>query len=280
MPPVRIIQNQYLGINAHFHSLWQTDGGWNSFHLFYITLLTRLLLPSLRPLGYYADIAASLQRRRGAERKHRYKAIRIFSDRRFEVDLAWIELLTPENKPPTDNFEIYRYRRFEKMNSGAVFVELDYLHQTPATLNSLPDYAARPPGQPFKPHSHPYNIIVFQSRHDWITGHTLTYGFSVDEAIPTVEIPIGKDDSVSADFDTLYQGLFAENFYGNRIDYRQLPVNFSLYSDADKARIVSRMLAVLTAHQAGENLEGAPVPVKTVDLDEGLTRLKVFQDEG
>jgi len=33
MKAVRSIKNQYIGINAHLHSLWQSEGGWDEFHI-------------------------------------------------------------------------------------------------------------------------------------------------------------------------------------------------------------------------------------------------------
>ena len=59
-------------------------------------------------------------------------------------------------------------------------------------------------------------------------------------------------------------------FYGDRLDYSQLPLNFDRYREADQARIVSRMLAVIEAAQAGRDLEQPPQPVEPLPLDEAL----------
>lgn len=64
MQPIRSIKNQYLGINAHLHSYWQSMGGWNSFHGNHIADLLRLLRVKLLPMGYTAEIEPSLQIRR------------------------------------------------------------------------------------------------------------------------------------------------------------------------------------------------------------------------
>lgn len=61
---VRSIKNQYLGINAHLHSYWQTMGGWHSFHGNHIADLLRALRAQLLPMGYTAELEASLQVRR------------------------------------------------------------------------------------------------------------------------------------------------------------------------------------------------------------------------
>jgi hypothetical protein len=67
MTPVRAVKNQYQGINAHLHSYWQVEGGWDGFHANHIADLMRLMSAQLLPLGYTADIQQSLQIRRLGE---------------------------------------------------------------------------------------------------------------------------------------------------------------------------------------------------------------------
>ncbi|MBC8171128.1 MAG: DUF4058 family protein [Anaerolineae bacterium] len=62
--PVHVIKNQYRGINAHLHSIWQGMGGWSRFHTNHITDLLRVMRPLLLPLGYDAELEPSLQIRR------------------------------------------------------------------------------------------------------------------------------------------------------------------------------------------------------------------------
>jgi hypothetical protein len=64
MKPVRSVKNQYLGINAHLHSLWQAEGGWSDFHAAHITDLSKTLKAQLLPMGYTTEIEPSLQVRR------------------------------------------------------------------------------------------------------------------------------------------------------------------------------------------------------------------------
>ncbi|MDX1992357.1 MAG: DUF4058 family protein [bacterium] len=64
MAPVRSIRNQYRGINAHLHSLWQAEGGWNEFHMRYLADLVGMLRTVLIPRGYIAGLVPSLQIRR------------------------------------------------------------------------------------------------------------------------------------------------------------------------------------------------------------------------
>jgi hypothetical protein len=67
MATVRSSKNQYRGINAHLHSHWQHEGGWDSFHTNHIVDLMRLMRVQLMPLGYIAEIEQSLQIRRFGE---------------------------------------------------------------------------------------------------------------------------------------------------------------------------------------------------------------------
>lgn len=67
MAAVHTTKNQYRGINAHFHSYWQTEGGWDSFHSSHIIYLTSALKAKLLPMGYTAEVEQSLQIRRYVE---------------------------------------------------------------------------------------------------------------------------------------------------------------------------------------------------------------------
>ncbi len=61
MMAVRTRKNQYRGVNAHLHSLWQNEGGWNNFHNRHIGDLAGLLIHQLLPLGYVVTMEESLQ---------------------------------------------------------------------------------------------------------------------------------------------------------------------------------------------------------------------------
>lgn len=63
----RSTRNQYRGINAHLHSLWQAEGGWDEFHTSHIVYLANALKAQLLPMGYTASIQQSLQIRRYGE---------------------------------------------------------------------------------------------------------------------------------------------------------------------------------------------------------------------
>ena len=57
---IRSRQNQYVGVNAHLHSYFQSKGGWSSFHTNRIADLARTINDKLPP-GYVVDIEQSLQ---------------------------------------------------------------------------------------------------------------------------------------------------------------------------------------------------------------------------
>lgn len=60
--PIQSRLNQYRGVNAHLHSIFQNSEGWESFHSAYIVDMARALNHDLPP-GYIVDVERSLQRR-------------------------------------------------------------------------------------------------------------------------------------------------------------------------------------------------------------------------
>lgn len=187
--------------------------------------------------------------------------------------VAWIELLSPSNKPPHSDFENYDRKRKRVLQSGIVFVEIDYLHEQPTTFERLPSYQPRQKGLAASPASHPYRITVVDPRPYLMQGTGRSHGFDVDEPIPVMVIPLNGDDRLEFDFGAPYQRTFEEMLYGRRVDYTQPPLNFERYSPDDQARILRRMIAVIQAAQAGVDLEAnAPLPVESLPLDEAKAR--------
>jgi hypothetical protein len=313
---VRSIINQYRGVNAHLHSLWQAEGGWNNFHNVHIADLAKLLRATLLPLGYTARIEESLQIRRVGDdlRQPRadilvsavapkspfisanpspdmltvgemladaedfekpYRALAIYT-RASDADepVAWIELLLPSNKGDHSDAVLYTAKRRLLLDSGLVFVEIDYLHATPPTFPNWPDYSAAPP----MPGSHPYRIVILNPSPDVQHGPAQPIEFHVDAPIPTVTIPLRGDDRATVDFSAAYRKTFEEMLYGPElVDYAQLPVDFERYSADDQARIARRMLAVLEAAAKGLDLEAGPFTLPELDLDAALARIAVLR---
>jgi hypothetical protein len=310
-------RNQYRGINAHLHSLWQGIGRWNRFHNVHIGDLLKLLKVPLLPMGYTAEIEESLQIRRvweppyqpradilvtdldpsrsphassmsptGAQimtigeliedeidQEHPYSAIAIYQslqDAPPGVPVAWIELLSPSNKGGSLDAQAYRSKRAELLRNNLVFVEIDYLHETPPTFWRLPDYTRH------EPKSQPYQITVLEPRPEYHTGKAYLYAFDVDMPIPKGKIPLNAGDVVEFDFGIAYQKTFDEALYGYGLDYSQLPLNFDRYGPADQQRIAARMLAVLEAARDGVDLDGEILPVKDIPLNTALAQMSAM----
>jgi hypothetical protein len=323
MQPVRSLKNQYLGINAHLHSQWQSEGGWDEFHMSHIVHLANGLRARLRPMGYTANIMQSLQIRRYGEpagkpesdvtiydtdptrgykpsaRGHsiqvmtipeifnfkeadveKYRAVGIYrftpGKREFGEPVAWIELLSPSNKPGGQDANYYTDKRLKILQSGVVFVEIDYLHETPPNFAGLPNYVNRGKSLPPQAGSAPYRIVVIDPRPEFLAGEARTYPFYVDDPIPVVDIPLNDGDVVTYDFNAPYDKTFTEGFFGDSVDYSQLPPNFDRYSEPDQARIAARMLAVIEAAQKGINLETGPFPAPVIPLDDALAKIGVL----
>ncbi len=190
--------------------------------------------------------------------------------------VAWIELLSPANKPGGSDVTEYRAKRHLLLQTGLVLVELDYLHQTLALIPRIPVYFA--PGRSDVPEadSHPYHITVIDPRPEFMNGKSRTRFADVDQPLPVVTIPLAGADQVTFDFDAPYQRTLTELTYGRLVDYRQLPDHFDSYSPADQTRIAARMVAILEAAQAGLDLETAALPTLDGSLEALLGRIEAL----
>lgn len=184
--------------------------------------------------------------------------------------VVWIELLSPSNKPGGQDAGNFRDKRIKLLESGIVFVEIDYLHESPPTLNYFPMYRKGRSG------SHAYHIIVVDPRPKVEDGWLYPYHIDVDTDLPKLAIPLNANDILEVDMGAIYQTTLSETPYHRLfVDYTQLPLNFDRYSPDDQARILNRMIAVIEAAQQGIDLESAaPLPVGTLSLDEAIARVQ------
>ncbi len=191
-----------------------------------------------------------------------YRAVGIYQktagDARGDA-VAWLELLSPANKPGGRHFTAYRDKRTALLQAGLVFVELDYLHQQPPTV-AVPAY-------PDQPGSSCYRILIIDPRPDWLHGEGYVYPIRVDDRLPALSLPLTGSDRLRFDFDAPYQQTYETLFFGDAVDYTILPQAWEFYSADDQARILSRLLAI---RAAGDTLEGPPGPIDTLPLPEAL----------
>jgi Protein of unknown function (DUF4058) len=209
------------------------------------------------------------------DQEHPYSAIEIrplVEDDEPGEPVGWLELLSPSNKGGSIDAQAYRAKRTELLRSGLVFVELDYLHETPPTFWRFPDYAYH------EPNAHPYQIIVLDPRPTFREGKAYRYPFDVDAPIPKVDIPLNAGDLLTFDFGEAYRKTFEEGIYGDRLNYAHLPMNFDRYSEADQGRIAARMLSVLEARHDGIDLETGPFPFKPLPLAEALAQITAIKN--
>jgi hypothetical protein len=198
-----------------------------------------------------------------------YSAVAIYRQpRSARIDakpVAWIELLSPTNKLRGSDHRAYLRKRTDILDSGIVFVELDYLHETPPTLPGIPDYSAG------DAHSSPYRILIFDPRPDVLDGWASINEFAVNIPVPEVIIPLDDSDTIAFDFDTPYQRQFVEMQYGlDEIDYSTLPVSFGSYALADQQRILEQTVRLLRYDvEASDNVNSA-----ISELEGMLERLK------
>lgn len=196
-----------------------------------------------------------------------YRAVAIYQDQQL---VAWIELLSPSNKPGGRDAGAYADKRYDLIRNGLVFVEIDYLHETAPSFNQIPAYRRGLNGLD-NPHATAYRLMVIDPRPG--DGQVMLYGFGVDEPLPTVTIPLSGDDSFDCDFDAVYQKTFRESLYGLRVvDYDNLPENFDRYSLADQRRILNRLNAIRAAQQQELDLETVFIESEDLVLEDAQRR--------
>jgi hypothetical protein len=212
------------------------------------------------------------------EERAEYRAIAIYdvqpTGERGEA-VAWIEILFPANKPGGRHALEYRDKRDKLFDSALVFVEIDFLHESPPTFQTIPIYYAPKRQPPFAADAHPYRIVVIDPRPIFTQGKARLYHFDVEMPIPPIKLPLSGDDVVEVDLQTPYNRTLEETLFTTEfVDYAQLPVNFDRYSPGDQQRIAARMVAVLTAHQQGADLESGPFPLPELSLDAALQQIQ------
>lgn len=193
--------------------------------------------------------------------------------------IVWIELLSSANKPGGRDAQDYFDKRLAVLESGIVFVELDYLHESAPTLRGLPSYRTRR-DEPAAAGARAYRIVVIDPRLGLRDGTVRVNQFDVDAPIPSATIPLSGTDALPFDFGPPYRKTCEETLYGLQlVDYGELPQRFDRYSDADRRRIALRMLATVVEAAAGRDLEGGPFPVRDdLTLDEALALLSEVKD--
>jgi len=178
-----------------------------------------------------------------------YRAIGIYQksgdDSRGDA-VAWLELLSPANKPGGRHFAAYREKRTALLQAGLVFIELDYLHHQAPTIavSVYPDH----------PESSCFRILLIDPRPDWLNGEGRVYPIHVDEKLPTLSIPLKANDILAFDFDIPYQQTYEGLFFGDEVDYATLPPAWDRYSTEDQARILSRLLALRDGEEIVQQL--------------------------
>ncbi|MEO0565431.1 MAG: DUF4058 family protein, partial [Chloroflexota bacterium] len=169
--------------------------------------------------------------------------------------VAWLELLSPSNKQGGRHFDAYRDKRTALLQAGLVFIELDYLH------HQLPSVAAPP--YPEHPESSCYRIVIIDPRPNWLTGEGRVYGIHLDQKLPTLQIPLNAGDVLDFDFDAPYQQTYEGLFFGDDLDYSQLPPAWERYRADDQARILTRLLNI---RQHGTTAAYPPEQVELLTL--------------
>lgn len=210
-----------------------------------------------------------------------YRALGLYESiekRQRGQPIAWIEVLSPSNKPGGRDAETYRNKRRTLLERGLVLIEIDYLHESSPTFQGIPDYRTRARRQKAEPSAHAYRIVVVDPRPQLEQGKVQVYQFDVDTPLPTATIPLQGVDSIEFDFGIPYhEAVQMELFTVEFVDYSEFPQHFDRYSQADQQRIANRMIAVLEAVQQGIDLESGPFPTTPLALEAARARIDALK---
>jgi hypothetical protein len=314
---VRAVRNQYHGVNAHLHSLWQGTGKWNRFHNYFISKLMEDLKARLLPMGYTVEIEEALQVRRVGDDL----------PRRPRPDLLVVDTLPVRGDPqmisalrgqpllletleaedydhPYTALAIYELLPDFSEGEAVAWVELlspsnkgssrdayTYLAKRRLLLEhglvlleidllheTSPTFERLADYAAGEPGAAPYRLMVVDPRPDYREAKVLLHEVAVDMPLPVVDVPLNGDDMVSVDFEALYRRAFEDGLYGYGVDYRELPINFERYSETDQTRIVNRMLTVM---QAAHDLDTitAPLAATTLPLHDALAQIALLNSD-
>jgi hypothetical protein len=275
---IKADHNLYPGINPHLNSALQQPGGdWTSFHADYIIRLSDMI-DAVLPEAYSIKVESSLQLRvlepgetgmvtrrpdllikrdpSAASRRQALPAsggmnIPILDILDVEEDgltalviykggkpVTQIEIISPGNKPPSLEAQVYRVKRTECLYAGLRLVEIDYVHERRPTTPHLFSYPDR------EETAVPYRILVFDPRPSLEEGLAAVYGFGVMDAFPEIIIPLDGADTITVNPGVAYRIMYNRRSVWQSVDYAQEPANMSAYTEADQAAIRARMAQI------------------------------------
>jgi Protein of unknown function (DUF4058) len=144
-----------------------------------------------------------------------------------------IELLSPANMLGGSYDDVYQQNRVVCFLAGTPLIEIDYLHEYDSPVKGVPLY-------PTEDGSKPYNISVTHPQEKRIE----VYLFGINEAIPTVTIPLIGDDKLDFDFGEPYAFTWKKSRLWYYVDYEQEPLRMERYSPPDQDAIRQHMQVI------------------------------------
>ncbi len=160
----------------------------------------------------------------------------------FNKIVAWIELLSPSNKPGGADARDYLNKRLTLVAAEIPLVEIDLLHKQAPVIAGIPLYR---PGRGQVADAKPYSITVTDPRPAASSGgYTRVFSFAVDEPFPMIPVPLLGELNHPFDFGVPFNQTFALAVHHRLVDYEQLPEDFDSYQSRDQAAIQVRMRTV------------------------------------
>jgi hypothetical protein len=170
--------------------------------------------------------------------------------------VAWIELLSPSNKPGGADARDYFSKRLTLIAAEIPLIEIDLLHKQTPVLAGVPIYR---PGRGQVADAKAYSIAITDPRPDSrLGGYTQIFPFDVDAPFPTIPVPLLGEQSYPFNFGVPFNLTFAMAAHYRLADYEQLPDEFDSYLPRDQAVIRARMRAV---NRHRHELDHGPFPI-------------------
>lgn len=145
-----------------------------------------------------------------------------------------IELLSPANMLGGSYYEVYQQSRSKALATGTPLIEIDYLHEYPSPVKGVPDY-------PNDANAKAYNITVSRPAEKMVD----VYFFGINEAIPTVYIPLQGEEYINFDFGAPYADTWKKSRFWYYVDYSQEPLRMHTYSVADQEAIRAHIRVIV-----------------------------------
>ena len=158
--------------------------------------------------------------------------------------VAWIEILSPANKPGGRHAREYAHKRADIVNLGIPLIEIDVLHKQSPVVGGLPIYCRWDADlAQYVTNSNAYPFLISILGASLLGPDALIYPFSVDDPFPIIPIPL-LETTYPFDFGIPYHVAFTQSGNYRVVDYDEMPQQMTAFTPQDLGVIRQRMATV------------------------------------